>query len=1000
MTTTTAPRARHSGARRAAIGAGAFALLATGILTAGGAPATAAPVAPPGSATTTVENSKLIGSGQNQGVTKIYVYVDAGESLYTSFESVYTPGWLDTDIQTGKIVIKDPTGAVAYDSGPKSAPSGVFGGTFTSATAGVWVVETHDPDISGLKTANFDWQIAALDSAGSSIPGRMFFESLGIHSILDKFSDMELTAINAQGAQYQVNLRGYNGVNSAINMNNIGNAKAGTAESVFKSVPAGDSTELDTAAADYWQPRTADQAEGLQPFRMFFEAPDTSLPLGDVPWGDGRTGDKWVNAELKTPEVDVTEFARESAASNAGTVKGTLANAYGLVKVQIDANGNGSYDDPEDVSKNVQVNKPGSFSLKWDGKDSTGKATGLEVPVSFKASMSQTNPIHFVRDDVEYSEGGIEMVALNGPNAGENTVYWDDTMFEGATSAERSSTSTPLDGTAGVSSTGGVHTWVAGQQFPNQNNSRTGSHGDQRAIDDWTFQKFDAADELKIDPVAASISIVKYINGEDANEAPGVIVEPGKDLDVKYIVTNTGGQTLNDVKVTDDKIAAENIKQPKTTLAPGESMEVTATVKALKPGEQHTNIGTVVGTPPSGPPVKSEDPGNATLPGIKIVKAINGDDANQAPGVEAQPGEDLNVTFDVTNIGKVPLTDVKVTDDMIKATDIKQPKTTLAPGETMQVTATLKALEPGTQHTNIGTVTGTPPKGPKVTDDDPANATIPSIEIVKFIEDDDANEAPGYMAGVGQDLDVQFKVTNTGKTVLTDISIADDKIDAKDIKLPKTELKPGESMIATAVLPALEPGVQHTNIGTVTGTTPKGGKVTDDDPANATIPSIEVVKLINGDDANEAPGVKLDPNADAQVTFQVTNTGKADLKDVVVTDDTINAEDITCPATELAAGASMDCTATLPALGDGVNHVNIGTVTGTPPTGPNVADEDPANAFTPPAPGAPAPSSDGSSLATTGAEAAGIGAAIGAGALALLGGAWFVIRNRRRAKAE
>ncbi|MBF4459497.1 hypothetical protein [Pseudoclavibacter sp. VKM Ac-2867] len=783
MTIMTAPRARHSGVRRAAIGAGAFALLATGILTAGGAPATAAPVAPPGSATTTVENSKLIGSSQNEGVTEVFVYVGAGESLYTSFESVYTAGWLDTDVQTGKVIIKDPTGAVAYDSGMQTAPSGVFGGTFTSATAGVWVVETHDPETK--KAANFDWQIAALDSSGSSISGRMFFESLGLHSNLDKFSDMELTAINAQGAQYQVNLRGYNGVDSAINMNNIGNAKAGTAESVFKSTPDMSNTELGDQNADYWTPRSSADVDGLQAFRMFFEAPDTSIPLGDVPWGDGRTGDKWVNAELKTPEVDVTEFARTGTSSNAGTVTGTLANAYGLVKVQIDANGNGSYGDPEDVTKNVQVNKPGSFSLKWDGKDATGKDTGLEVPVSFKASMSQTNPIHFVRADVEYSEGGIEMIALNGPNAGDDTVYWDDTMFAN-TSGERSSTTPVIDGTAGASSGGGVHTWVAGQVFPNQNNSRTGSWGDQRNIDDWTFQKFDSADELKIDPVAASIEVTKYVNSEDAN-APDTAAEvtDGKPLEFTATIKNGGGSSLN-LALQDDVLPDGAFTCDTMLLAPFASTECKATGDVLKPGEWHQNTLTVIGTPTNGgPPVKDEDPANAYNPGINITKFINEKDANTvADAVELKPDEDGNVKGVVTNPLKVPVT-IKVTDDVIAA------------------------------------------------------------------------------------------------------------------------------------------------------------------------------------------------------------------------------DKITCSTYELAPGASTNCTAILPALGEGKQHVNTMTVEAITKKGTKVTDSDPAHAFTAPsptptvpAPGAPAPSSDGSSLATTGAEAPGIGTAIGAGVIALLGGAWFVIRNRRRAKAE
>lgn len=114
-------------------------------------------------------------------------------------------------------------------------------------------------------------------------------------------------------------------------------------------------------------------------------------------------------------------------------------------------------------------------------------------------------------------------------------------------------------------------------------------------------------------------------------------------------------------------------------------------------------------------------------PGIQVVKRINGDDANSAPGVSVAPGSSMKITFDVTNTGNVPLSDVIVADDVIGAADIDAPATwdgSLAVGETVTFTATLRAPAAGGKlHTNIATVTGESPTGADVTDDDKANAT-------------------------------------------------------------------------------------------------------------------------------------------------------------------------------------------------------------------------------------------------------------------------------------
>ena len=100
-------------------------------------------------------------------------------------------------------------------------------------------------------------------------------------------------------------------------------------------------------------------------------------------------------------------------------------------------------------------------------------------------------------------------------------------------------------------------------------------------------------------------------------------------------------------------------------------------------------------------------------------------------------------------------------------------------------------------------------------------------------------------------------------------------------------------------------------------------------------PAVEIRKLTNGDDANEAPGPSIEVGKPVTWEYIVTNTGTLALTGVAVTDD--RGVTVSCPATSLAVGQSMTCT------GSGVatlgQYRNVGTVTATS-TGGAVTDTD------------------------------------------------------------
>jgi hypothetical protein len=128
----------------------------------------------------------------------------------------------------------------------------------------------------------------------------------------------------------------------------------------------------------------------------------------------------------------------------------------------------------------------------------------------------------------------------------------------------------------------------------------------------------------------------------------------------------------------------------------------------------------------------------APVPGVRIVKYTNGEDANVPTGPLIHTGEAVTWRYVVTNTGSTELFDVTVTDDKLDddATQIDCDDTgsnvvagPLAIGASFECIATGTAT-PG-QYANIGTVVarapdtvddlGNPVPGPEVTDDDPSH---------------------------------------------------------------------------------------------------------------------------------------------------------------------------------------------------------------------------------------------------------------------------------------
>ncbi|MBU4234741.1 MAG: DUF11 domain-containing protein [Proteobacteria bacterium] len=469
----------------------------------------------------------------------------------------------------------------------------------------------------------------------------------------------------------------------------------------------------------------------------------------------------------------------------------------------------------------------------------------------------------------------------------------------------------------------------------------------------------DPSHYLAASTTTPAIDIEKATNGQDADTGSGPVIAVGNAVTWTYVVTNTGNAALTSVTVTDDKIGA--ISCPKTALALAESM--TCTAMGTTVAGQYTNLGSVTATPPSGPNVTDTDPSHyfgssgSNFAAINLEKSTNNQDADTTPGPYIEIGSAVTWRYVVTNTGSTSLTGVTVTDNILAGTEIHCPND----GNTDNIISSLAAGAFATctasgssaigQYSNTGSVTGTPPTGPSVTDTDPSHyfGSSSQIDLEKHTNGQDADTAIGPYLIAGSTVNWTYIVTNTGNTTINGVTVTDDKGVA--VSCPTTILAAGASMTCTASATAI--AGQYANIGTVVGTSLSGTNVTDSDPSHyfGSAPAINIEKATNGQDADSGTGPYMEIGDAITWTYVVSNTGNTTLTNVTVTDDKIAGAGIHCPndgntdniIATLAIGASATCSATGTAASG--QYANLGTAIGTPPVGANVTDTDPSHYF-------------------------------------------------------
>ncbi|MEV5573787.1 hypothetical protein AB0L06_27410 [Spirillospora sp. NPDC052269] len=211
----------------------------------------------------------------------------------------------------------------------------------------------------------------------------------------------------------------------------------------------------------------------------------------------------------------------------------------------------------------------------------------------------------------------------------------------------------------------------------------------------------------------------------------------------------------------------------------------------------------------------------------------------------------------------------------------------------------------GTYRNGASNITGSHGLSPTgYTDIEFLAAAIQAVIVTK-------SATPTTYTVAGETITYRYHVTNTGSVTLLNVNVTDNLPGLSTITCPDTTLAVLASMDCTATYTITQADVDFGSVYNVAIAHGQGSgfpSPTDSPPADFTIldvpvPSIAIVKFA-------APPSFTGPGQTLTYNYRVTNNGGVTLDNVGVTDDLPGLSTITCPASTLAPGENMTCSAT------------------------------------------------------------------------------------------
>ncbi|MCB2223427.1 MAG: hypothetical protein KQH83_04540 [Actinobacteria bacterium] len=173
--------------------------------------------------------------------------------------------------------------------------------------------------------------------------------------------------------------------------------------------------------------------------------------------------------------------------------------------------------------------------------------------------------------------------------------------------------------------------------------------------------------------VAPDVSIQAYVEGWDADHAPGPrLLTPGDTIHFSYVVTNTGQTPLTGVAVDDSRRGA--VDCPQDTLAVGEAMTCYDT--DVTRWGNHAGTGTVTADA-AGTGVSDSDPyhwhtrDEPRIHDLRVEVSVNRDNADTPPGPTVRAGNYVTFRYSIVNAGNTWENDITIEHPGLSPSDIQ-----------------------------------------------------------------------------------------------------------------------------------------------------------------------------------------------------------------------------------------------------------------------------------------------------------------------------------------
>jgi len=443
-----------------------------------------------------------------------------------------------------------------------------------------------------------------------------------------------------------------------------------------------------------------------------------------------------------------------------------------------------------------------------------------------------------------------------------------------------------------------------------------------------------------------SYTLEKTTNHESAdNTVPGPFIEIGQPVTWAFTVTNTGNIALTDVEVFDNNgtpsiTGDDPLVCTISVIEPGQSNPLDSCIlDGIAQAGQYANIGRAKVEMLNKDFVEYDhghyygyDPDQL----LDMTVTLNSHPTGSPPGIFIPVGGDIQLLYTVYNSSPSQMTINGVTDDSgtpgVSSDDaifcqnvvLASFLTHVCPGP---ITQALSG-----QHTHTGHVSAS--VGLTLLEHDASSSYFGvqgGITLDVHTNGQDPAAALDLPINVGDPVVWEYFIENTSNVPLSLIHLVDPP--DTTITCPESALAISSAMTCTRNGTA-QPGVFQ-NDAHVKGDWPDGLQTSSADAFSTYYGvqgGISLEFKVNGSSADESPGQDWFIGDVAELTYELTNTGNYLMNNITVTDSVNNM--ISCPATTLAAGASLNCTAQeLVAAGLQARIATVnGTVNGKPLT--------------------------------------------------------------------